>query len=306
MSEEVPETAGAATRNLLGAVGFIMLLLGGEMLIDKTGGRFKLAIILIAGGVPIFFAGVCWKWLQNKLARGFSKKLNLLSNDPRWWLAILLFYIIGSYAQLSYSSSHWDVGAVSGDWVWIGLIVLAILYVVMTWRRIGIITAPVTSSSQQTTNVSQNHLDMIHLLDFAINDTTYRMLQRLIEIADSPAVTDSFKAGLDTDDAHKSREWFVGYVRQELGAGTIRHSEYQSVMYAAQSEAEHELEATPQDQRPSGIDPLTVRRHMISERQFKRAILFLQNQRRDVEERLVQQRHRLIERLQQRQEKTFG
>ena len=49
MADEIPETAGAATRNLLSAVGFILILLGGDILLDKTGDRFPLGLGLVVG-----------------------------------------------------------------------------------------------------------------------------------------------------------------------------------------------------------------------------------------------------------------
>ena len=71
-------------------------------------------------------------------------------------------------------------------------------------------------------------------------------------------------------------------------------------MNQMEGEAERNLEETPLDQRPSG-DPLKLRRHSIVDLQFERAIQFLRQQKRDVEERLVGQRHTLIERFTQRQ-----
>src|SRR5258708_23571431 len=90
MAEELPETAGAATRNLLGAGGFIVILLGGELLLEKTGDRSALGLGLVIGGIPVFFAGVFWKWLQRRLTTAISVKLNLVAADPRA-LIVLLF-----------------------------------------------------------------------------------------------------------------------------------------------------------------------------------------------------------------------
>ena len=65
----------------------------------------------------------------------------------------------------------------------------------------------------------------------------------------------------------------------------------------AETEAERDLEAIPQDQRATDIDALVLRRYMISEYQFRRAILFVRHQRREMRDNLVNQRHRLIEQL---------
>lgn len=40
MAEEVPETADGAARAYLFAIGFTLVLIGGEMMAEKDGGRF--------------------------------------------------------------------------------------------------------------------------------------------------------------------------------------------------------------------------------------------------------------------------
>jgi hypothetical protein len=79
-----------------------------------------------------------------------------------------------------------------------------------------------------------------------------------------------------------------------------RQSDYLNVMHIAEGDAERQLLAIPQDQRPAGIDPLTLRRYMISELQFQRAVRFLRGQKQDVRDKLARQRLSLIERGRQR------
>jgi membrane-bound ClpP family serine protease len=70
MAEELPETAGAATRNLLGAVGFILILLGSEILLEKTGERFSLGVGLVSAGmailVPLGVGYAIYSWRKRR------------------------------------------------------------------------------------------------------------------------------------------------------------------------------------------------------------------------------------------------
>ena len=50
MSDELPQTAGAALRGCLGSLGFVLLLLGGEMIVERSSERIELGIVLINHG----------------------------------------------------------------------------------------------------------------------------------------------------------------------------------------------------------------------------------------------------------------
>jgi hypothetical protein len=150
----------------------------------------------------------------------------------------------------------------------------------------------------------QTRLEIGQLLDFAISEAAFWVLDRLLDLSESPEITDAFEDGQDTEAAHKSREFYVGYVRQELGPGTHRLSTYLTLMHSAQGEAERELEQTPRDQRRADLDPLVLRKYRISERQFERAVQFIRSERRQLKEKLGQARHSLSERISARE--TMG
>src|SRR5258708_32940682 len=86
MSDEVPDSAGGAVRAFLGALGFIVALIGAEMIAEKGGERIWAGVILIAASLPIFLSAFVWKWLRIKLGKIFADRLVAIANDPRWWL----------------------------------------------------------------------------------------------------------------------------------------------------------------------------------------------------------------------------
>lgn len=56
MSDEVPTTAVGAVRAYLGALGFIVALIGAEMLAEKEGSHLYLGGGLIAASLLIFLS----------------------------------------------------------------------------------------------------------------------------------------------------------------------------------------------------------------------------------------------------------
>src|SRR5437660_375408 len=91
MADDAPENAGQAVRNYLGGLGFIVTLIGAELMKE---GQPWLGGALVTAGLPIFLSGVLWRWIQGRLATGVSTKLNLVAADPRWWIASLFLIII--------------------------------------------------------------------------------------------------------------------------------------------------------------------------------------------------------------------
>ena len=71
---------------------------------------------------------------------------------------------------------------------------------------------------------TQTQLDVVHLLDFAVSEAAFWVLDRLVDLSELSEITDGFEGG--AEEAHKSREFFVGYVRQQLGPATFRLSDY--------------------------------------------------------------------------------
>jgi len=294
MSEEVPETVGAATRNLFGAIGFIILLVGADMMAEKAGDRFWLGAGLVFAGVPIFFGGVFWKWIRTKIGPAIATRVDLFTTDPR---EMALVAIVGLVVLRTVSENNW---------IWAGAVAAALVLFLFNWRYFKRPTMDAPQASNKVGLDTQSHLDVAHLLDFAVSEAAFWVIDCLVDLSESPEITDGFDEGPDTEKAHKSRDYFVGYVRQQLGPGTFRQSDFVNLMHSAQGEAERELEQTPQDQRPTDIDPLVLRKYKISERQFWRAVRFLCSQRRELKEKLGNSRHSLSERINAREKSGRG
>lgn len=279
-------------REAIPNVVWVVLVLGFglELVAALVRGEWPRAGVSFGGLVLLMALVIHWDHLRALAKAGDAK-----------FVVLLMVVALIALPLSSYFRAEMD-GAVS----W-GLIVLAAvsaaLAAVLSFRNLR----PKLTSQQAATPVAsrisldgQTRLDLIHLLNFGVNETTYWMLDRLVELAVSPEVTDGLEHGPYSDEAHKARQWFIGYVRQELGTG-FRRDDYHNLLLTAQGQAESDLEATPQEERPKGVDPLLVRRCHVSEAQFKAAVRFISNQRTEVRDRLVSQRHQLLERMQLRE-----
>ena len=289
---DLPKNWEGATRWFLGgtivfASGFEAVVLFWEGKPGPACGSFAVAVVLMA--ILIY-----WDRLKAKMPRAMTAMAAAAADARLWAIMLLALAAFAGIPNLEKEPSTWFYALP----LFIGLVLF-----LAAWRYLRPIKQEPTASGQVAVVGlldGQTRLDLIHLFEFSVNEATFWMLDRLLETADSAEITDAFKNGKNTEEAHKSRQFFVGYVRQEIGAGSIRHSDYINVMHMAEGDAERELEAIPPDQRPSGIDPLTLRRYMISEFQFRRAVRFLRGQKQEIRDKLANQRLNLIERAQLR------
>jgi hypothetical protein len=285
MSDELSETASGATKGLLGALGFTLILLGCEALVDKAGERLTLGVGLLAAGALVFFAGVFWKQLQQGVTTGISQKVNRISADPMWWVAIFSVFTTFSLNQLGFVPTM------------AMLVLLGIGYAIYSWRK----AEKSQDSSRATATVSNTALhnpqvdrDLLLLLYFSVYQTTAVMLAELIRRA--PDVPDGTKLDTDFGVTFEAAQGFVRHVAIQLGSGTDRHMRFRALMSETQYATENLLESTPLDQRPAGVDQLVLQRHMVAHSQCSIAIRFLMSEKHRVEEILIGARPGLIER----------
>jgi len=62
MADEASDTIGGGLRNWLGALGFIVPLIGAEII--REGDPKWIGAILIVAGLPIYWSPAIWKWLR--------------------------------------------------------------------------------------------------------------------------------------------------------------------------------------------------------------------------------------------------
>jgi hypothetical protein len=116
MAEDpLQETFSTATKSLFGTIGFLLLLFGGEMMIEKQEPRLVPGAILIILGVLCFYLVVAGHTFRSRLP---VTRLNAIGSDPRWWLATVLTFVfaIGAWRliELRFSDAETQKFALVG------------------------------------------------------------------------------------------------------------------------------------------------------------------------------------------------
>jgi hypothetical protein len=99
MSDELPTTADGAIRAYLFAIGFTLVLIGGEMMAEKDGSRFTIGLVLGIAALPVHLAWVFWERLKPRIGSRPLIELNSIATSPRWWfggLFVLLSALVYS------------------------------------------------------------------------------------------------------------------------------------------------------------------------------------------------------------------
>jgi hypothetical protein len=110
MSEEASDTMGGGLRNWLGALGFIVPLIGVEII--KEGGSKWIGAILIVAGLPIYWSPAIWKWLRRgKSATTELAPLAYLSDEDSELGSAILYMVWRSawakwFAAQDLATSH--------------------------------------------------------------------------------------------------------------------------------------------------------------------------------------------------------
>lgn len=232
-----------------------------------------------------------------------------LQSRGKWAFATLLGGLIAVYLivfalALFWTAPAWALFVTVFPWLLAAFGVLGIASGL--YRAIAVEKALPSSVRLASAIDTQTRLDLIHLLDFAAMQASHAMLRRLIDLAFEPPIREAFGVGEHSQEAQESRQWYLGYVRQEL-AGSHRHSDFLNVLSGTQAEAERNVELDPESGAIPGETVLARRRRIIIELQFDRAIHFLHAQRRELEENMKARRSDLVGRLNLRQQQeTVG
>ena len=99
MSDVLERTFGGATRALVCALGFILLMVGVEMMTDKTGAQFQFGIFLCILGILCFFLWYIWDSAKTILTQDAQKSIDDFARNSNTWRA--MFFLIISTIVLS-------------------------------------------------------------------------------------------------------------------------------------------------------------------------------------------------------------
>ncbi len=109
MSDAIPDTADRAIREFLGAIGFTLVLVGGDMMAEATGTRFGLGVVLALCALPVYLAGWFWNKISPRINHDAVASATAFVERLPWWIrgalivifAFVLSQVIGSSALIA-------------------------------------------------------------------------------------------------------------------------------------------------------------------------------------------------------------
>jgi hypothetical protein len=158
---------------------------------------------------------------------------------------------------------------------------------------------PTTSSSPANVVAATNpqtDRDFRQMMDFLVFQSTILMLDNLLKLAPNDMSAGPLQIGGDFLPKNAEAQEFIQIIRDRMDPGTERRAAFERAMDHASNMAERQLEDTPINQRPDGIDHLLLRKWIMAHLQCVHAVGFLQRQRAKAEQTLLNQRPDLLRR----------
>jgi hypothetical protein len=96
--EALHDNFSNATKALFGTLGFLLLMFGGEVMLDKAEPRYPLGIVLCACGAISFYLAWAGKAIRGRFSNENIQKINEIAGNPAWWLGIVLVFVLSMAA----------------------------------------------------------------------------------------------------------------------------------------------------------------------------------------------------------------
>jgi hypothetical protein len=155
--------------------------------------------------------------------------------------------------------------------------------------------------SGYSAKINEANLDLIHLLDFTVNQATIAFLDNLIE--QGPKIPPESLSQIEPENWASTLEETEKYLNtvQTSIAGTMRGGMFNQMLFDAAAHVENSLSGKARYKWPQDIDPIFLRKYLIARYQRMRTQAFLHGEKREVEERVRVARNNLLSRLSGRQ-----
>ena len=107
MAELAEETPDAAIRAYLFAIGFTLVLVGGDMMAEKIDPRSYTGLFLVIVALPVHLAWVFWKKLKPHLGKSVLSQAGVIAGSLRWWLGVLLILLAAAVLSPFVEERRW-------------------------------------------------------------------------------------------------------------------------------------------------------------------------------------------------------
>jgi hypothetical protein len=223
----------------------------------------------------------------------------------KWVFPASLGALLGAYALTCVLAFFWSslslqAVVVAAPWLLAAFGILGIAS--GFYRAVGSASpeAPITAPSVLVDAPgidTQTRQNLISLLEFAVNRSTELWLTDLVMKTPIEPYAVPSPVSADVTTAQKAAD-FVRHASIQLRQSVShRYQDFLLCIANAEKDAERMVEEMPPAERPSGVDPLVLRRCAIANLQCLRANEFLQGERRELGQKLVALRSKLVEEL---------
>ena len=266
----------------------------------------------ILGGL-LFLIGTAWAWVK-EIYPPFTGWITTVATSPHsWFLLIVLFLVLVAFTGRAKKVYAQGGGLIrSGEFDALNEALQGLLERVSQIEQRPpsasaedhdkLVTTVVNLTKDTNARVERllaspkRERDILLLMHFAVYQSTVLMLDDLLNSApDGITIDTPLSVGGDFALKNAQAKDFIDLIRRKMDPGSWRRNSFEGAMNAAENEAEYALEQTPINERPGGIDPLALRRWAIAHRQCAAAILFLNKEKREAAENLLNQRHDLLQ-----------
>jgi hypothetical protein len=88
------DTAPKATKALFGTLGFILIMVGIELMTEREGPRYALGLPLLTAGATCFYAVVAWAAIRERLPEAAKSTIATIARSPQWWFGTILVALL--------------------------------------------------------------------------------------------------------------------------------------------------------------------------------------------------------------------
>jgi hypothetical protein len=269
----------------------------------------------ILGGVLVL-VGAVWSWLKEVYPPLTGWITSIATNPQSWFLLFVLFLVLVSVTGRAKRKQ--SQGGKSTEAAELAALDKSLQGVIERVGKLEQLPDAATSEDHgklvttvvnltKDTNARVDRLapnpqidrDFRRMMDFVVFQSTILMLDNLLKLAPNDMLAGPLQIGEGYLPKNAEALQFIEIIRDRMDPGTERRAAFERSMDHASNMAERQLEDTPKEQRPDGIDHLLLRKWIIAHLQCVHAIEFLKRQRAKAEQTLLNMRPELLKRYQE-------
>lgn len=195
------------------------------------------------------------------------------------------------------------ISAVLGAWTWFteSWVPMSLMVAVGTYVILSYLPHPKgqteagPSRAEIQPGIAAPNLHLLNLTYAMVYQTTILLMDDILGKAPTGLSRLMPESNETLSESAADMNAFIATVRKELEFKSDRWERHDFEMKRAEQSADQRIEGTPTSDRPSGIDPLLMRKWAIANAQYVRSIAFLKSEKADAARDLLNHRPKLLD-----------